>query len=72
MTSASTGISTRGKVIAAGVVGAFVLAVCGVLFWLWGMNVIHWFTADFREFSAFWILVPRWCCECYRSAAFLH
>jgi hypothetical protein len=48
-------VSTGGKVAFA-VVGAIVLAVCGVLFWLWGMNVIHWFTADFREFSAFWIL----------------
>ena len=55
MASISTGISTGAK-IAFAVGGAFVLAVCGVLFWLWGMNVIHWFTADFREFSAFWIL----------------
>jgi hypothetical protein len=48
-------ISTGTKVAWA-VGGGFVLAVCAVLFWLWGMNVIHWFTADFREYSAFWIL----------------
>lgn len=35
--------------------GSIGFAVCSVLFWLWGMNVIHWFTADFREFSGFWI-----------------
>lgn len=55
MASISTGTSTGAKVGFA-IGGAFVLAVCGVLFWLWGMNVIHWFTADWREFSAFWIL----------------
>lgn len=47
---------TTGAKVAWGIGGALVLAVCGVLFWLWGINVIHWFTADFREFSAFWIL----------------
>jgi hypothetical protein len=47
---------TTGAKIAWSIGGAFVLAVCGVLFWLWGMNVIHWFTADFREFTAFWVL----------------
>lgn len=36
--------------------GGLVLAVCGVLFWLWGMNVLHWFTTDFREYSAFWTI----------------
>jgi hypothetical protein len=47
---------TTGSKIGWSAGGAVVLAICGVLFWLWGINVIHWFTADFREFSAFWIL----------------
>lgn len=47
---------TSSEKVGVGIVGGIVLAILGVLFWLWGMNVIHWFTTDFREFSAFWIL----------------
>lgn len=48
-------MGTNGSTKAGIVIGAVTLAVLGGLFYLWGMNVVHWFTADLREYSSFWI-----------------
>lgn len=34
--------------------GVVIAAVIGVLGWVWGFNILHWFTSQMREGTAFW------------------
>lgn len=33
------------------------VALVGLVVWLWGLNILHWFTASWRESTAFWSFV---------------
>lgn len=37
-----------------GIITAVVIALIGAFSWLWGLNVLHWVTASWRESTAFW------------------
>lgn len=39
------------------VVGVVLTAILGAVAWLWGLNILHWFTASWRESTAFWFFI---------------
>lgn len=40
------------------ILAAFILAIMGFLFWVWGLNLVHWVTTAQREATPFWFWLP--------------
>lgn len=43
-----------GKLLVWGAVAVPIIATIWILSWMWGLNVVHWFTTGLREHAPFW------------------